>query len=166
MVYKEANQTAKYHGAPLASGWTTTNQHFHDAPNVKERPNGGPHKSSTHGKLFQGSPFFSSTALSSKSATCNRAGTIKSTADLDRAPAPRQQVSARTTPSVAYHGNGTFVVELPHSTITYPKLRTVGYDQMVWRTEYGAQFKPKMANGGYHVLSRGTTAPSYRTTQF
>lgn len=149
---QEANQTARY---PHVNAWTTTAQHFHDVPTNKE-----PAKRSTHGKLYQGSPFFTSTALQTKSAETQRhASTLKSTSDLDPRPAMRQTITNRTTPSSAYSGNGAFVVELPHSTITYPKQRMVGYDKIGWRTEYSEKFKERKPYSGYHVLTSRWTRP-------
>jgi len=154
---QEANQTAKY---PHVNAWTTTNQHFHDVPTNKE-----PAKRSTHGKLYQGSTFFTSTALQRKGPGCSRHEmTIKTTRDLDPRPAMRQTVTNKIVPSDTHRTNSTFVVELPHSTITYPKQKMVSYEQMAWRTEYTEKFREKKPYAGYHVLTSRWTRPLGATT--
>lgn len=159
MVCTAINQLGTYHAD--SSTFMTTNQHFHDNPNLKE--GGGRH--STRGLLYGGSLFFTSQAAGLSTKRGSRTdGSIKSMADLDKAPPPRQATLTRTQPAHAYRGTGAFVVELPHSTITYKSLNMVPASQMTaWRSEYGAQYKKKSPyTGGYSTLKGSSTAGSWK----
>lgn len=157
MVYQAGNQLVRYHDAP--QNFLTTSQHFHDHPGLMEVPNGGPHKTSTHALLYAGAPHVKTNAVVPK----KRAGQLGTTGDLDRAPPPRQDTLTRTAPSGTYRGQGTFVVELPHSTITYPNPKMVPYKDLAWRTEYKEKFMNKKPYEGYHTLTSRWTRPPTET---
>lgn len=162
MVYGEMNQLRRYHHRP--DTFLSTTQHFHDDPSLKEAPNGHAHKQSTHAKLYNGSLYFSSSSIQSKPRSW-KDGELRSTSDLDRAPPPRQHLTSKSTASGTYRGNGTFTVELPHSTITYKNPSMVPYTQLTWQSEYSDKYIKKKPYSGYSVLSsRWTARPS--TTQW
>ena len=113
-------------------------------------PDGGPHKRSTHGKLFQGSPFFTQQLMTPKS----RSSTVSSV-QLGTNTQSQSFGTAHSKPTSTYHGNGSFVVELPHTTITYR--RTWSTKNTAMQSEYGAKYqgaRTGVRGSGYSVLSR------------
>ncbi|GAX76682.1 hypothetical protein CEUSTIGMA_g4128.t1 [Chlamydomonas eustigma] len=139
MVYQEMNQLKRYHYLP--DSFLTTKEHFHDDPVKREIPNGGPHKRSTHGKLYNGSSFYTSKSLRPTIRSAS-ASTVHLSNDF----------STKTLPSSTYSGNGNFVVELPHSTISYKRTWSTQNNSFV--SEYGDKYLgQKSVLGGYSVLS-------------
>ena len=142
------NQLKRYHVRP--DPFLSTSQHFYDGPNTLE-----PKKASTMGMMYTGSLYMAKNAQKTTQRSW-RDGNLHSTADLDSAPPPRQQLSPSTTgtrTSTSYRGNGTFTVELPHTTIHYRNPGMVPYSQLTWKSEYSDKYVPKKPQPGYSTLS-------------
>eukprot|EP00195_Chlamydomonas_chlamydogama_P007228 CAMPEP_0202900660 /NCGR_PEP_ID=MMETSP1392-20130828/11967_1 /ASSEMBLY_ACC=CAM_ASM_000868 /TAXON_ID=225041 /ORGANISM="Chlamydomonas chlamydogama, Strain SAG 11-48b" /LENGTH=143 /DNA_ID=CAMNT_0049587097 /DNA_START=123 /DNA_END=554 /DNA_ORIENTATION=- len=139
------NQLRRYHFLP--DPFLTTKGHFHDSPGVIESPDNelrgtAPHKRSTHAKLYSGSWFQMSKRLEPKSRSAT-----DSTVNLGTG------FGSQSTASQTYRGNGDFIVELPHSTITYRNLKMVPYNKLTWKSEYTDKYQKKQPYKGYSILS-------------
>ncbi|KAJ9519713.1 hypothetical protein QJQ45_013339 [Haematococcus lacustris] len=156
MVYSEHGQTKRYFVRP--EPFLSTSAHFHDATSSTESPapefrvSGTPHKRSTAGKLHTGSHHTYDKLMADSTAIKTA---VKAKKDkLELFPAPLMHT--RSLPHSTYRGNGSFTVELPHTSLTYRSLKLVPFAQLSWKSEYSDHYvkKEPSPHRGYSVLSQ------------
>eukprot|EP00798_Chlamydomonas_sp_ICE-L_P027645 gene27645-7284_t len=134
MASTDLTQTTRYLQPTVQSQpYITTKGHFYTEPKAQN----GKVYSNLEKTFFRGRP--AGTYRHSKAAASTESSIL--------ATGSPQDIKTRTMPSALYStSGGAFVVELPHSTITYPQQRMGGGGGGKlggWKTEYQAKYIPK-----------------------